>query len=63
MQDPTWSRELLMALERHQLTPGRIVLELTEGSILEMSSHVANQLRDLRRQGFELAMDDFGTGY
>jgi len=63
VQDPTWSRELLMALERHQLTPGRIVLELTEGNILEMSSHVANQLRDLRRQGFQLAMDDFGTGY
>ena len=52
-----------MALERHQLPPGRIVLELTEGSILEMSNHVANQLRDLRRQGFDLAMDDFGTGY
>lgn len=63
VQDPTWSSDLLMALERHQLTPGRIVLELTEGSILEMSNHVANQLRDLRREGFELAMDDFGTGY
>jgi len=63
VQDPTWSSDLLMALERHQLTPERIVLELTEGSILEMSNPVANQLRDLRRQGFELAMDDFGTGY
>ncbi|KAF0653955.1 EAL domain-containing protein [Cyanobium sp. Copco_Reservoir_LC18] len=63
VQDPTWSSDLLMALERHQLTPDRIVLELTEGSILEMSTHVADQLRDLRRQGFALAMDDFGTGY
>ncbi len=63
VQDPTWSRDLLMSLERHQLTPDRIVLELTEGSILEMSSHVANQLGELRRKGFQLAMDDFGTGY
>jgi EAL domain-containing protein (putative c-di-GMP-specific phosphodiesterase class I) len=63
VQDPAWSSDLLTALERHRLTPDRIVLELTEGSILEMSSHVANQLRDLRRLGFELAMDDFGTGY
>jgi EAL domain-containing protein (putative c-di-GMP-specific phosphodiesterase class I) len=63
VQDPTWSSDLLMALERHQLTPDRIVLELTEGSILEVSIHVADQLRDLRRQGFALAMDDFGTGY
>ncbi|WP_216902836.1 bifunctional diguanylate cyclase/phosphodiesterase [Synechococcus sp. CCY 9618] len=63
VQDPTWSSDLLMALERHRLTPDRIVLELTEGNIMEMSSHVANQLRDLRRQGFHLAMDDFGTGY
>jgi EAL domain-containing protein (putative c-di-GMP-specific phosphodiesterase class I) len=63
VQDPAWSSDLLTALERHRLTPDRIVLELTEGSILEMSSHVANQLRDLRRLGFQLAMDDFGTGY
>jgi EAL domain-containing protein (putative c-di-GMP-specific phosphodiesterase class I)/GGDEF domain-containing protein len=63
VQDPTWSRDLLISLERHRLTPERIVLELTEGSILEMSSHVTNQLGDLRRQGFQLAMDDFGTGY
>ncbi|MBD2548126.1 EAL domain-containing protein [Microcystis elabens FACHB-917] len=63
VQDPTWSSDLLMALERHQLTPDRIVLQLTEGSILEMSTHVADQLRDLRRQGFALAMDDFSTGY
>ncbi len=63
VQDPSWSSDLLMALERHRLTPDRIGLELTEGSILEMSSHVANQLRDLKRQGFQLAMDDFGTGY
>ncbi|KEF43412.1 MAG: hypothetical protein ER33_01320 [Cyanobium sp. CACIAM 14] len=63
VQDPAWGSDLLLALERHRLTPDRIVLELTEGSILEMSSHVANQLRDLRRQGFHLAMDDFGTGY
>jgi EAL domain-containing protein (putative c-di-GMP-specific phosphodiesterase class I)/GGDEF domain-containing protein len=63
VQDPTWGSDLLMALERHRLTPDRIVLEVTEGSILEMPSHVADQLRDLRRQGFQLAMDDFGTGY
>lgn len=63
VQDPAWSRDLLLALERHRLTPARIVLELTEGSILEMSPPGANQLRDLRRQGFALAMDDFGTGY
>ena len=63
LQDPAWTKDLLVALERHQLSPERIVLELTEGDVLEITNVLADQIRELRRMGFILCLDDFGTGY
>lgn len=40
-----------------------IVVEITEGLLLEASDHVTKQLADLRSDGFKIAIDDFGTGY
>ncbi|MFI7599929.1 putative bifunctional diguanylate cyclase/phosphodiesterase [Actinoplanes sp. NPDC049681] len=41
----------------------RLVLELTEGVILEPDSQVVARLESLRRLGISIAVDDFGTGY
>ena len=43
--------------------PRRIVLEVTEGIMLDRSDHVLGVLRDLNRMGFRIALDDFGIGY
>ncbi len=43
--------------------PGRFVLELTEGVLLETSEHTNSILEVLRSIGFKTALDDFGTGY
>ena len=40
-----------------------IVLEITEGVLLEASKVVTEQLRIFRDAGIQLAIDDFGTGY
>ena len=40
-----------------------IILEITEGVLLETSNAVVQQLQSLRDAGIELAIDDFGTGY
>lgn len=63
LQDPGWRENLLATVRRHGLDPTRIVLELTESSILKLPSLAVDQMRELRRLGFPLAMDDFGTGY
>ncbi|MBY6106396.1 EAL domain-containing protein [Ferrimonas balearica] len=50
-------------LNRYRLTPGTLVLEITETSLLEeiqVVSRLCNQLGEL---GIVLAIDDFGTGY
>lgn len=43
--------------------PGRIVLEITEGLLLDPSPRTRRTLDALRRSGFRVALDDFGTGY
>lgn len=40
-----------------------IMVEITEGLLLEASDYVSNQLAALRSSGFKIAIDDFGTGY
>ena len=44
--------------------PGRsIVIEITEGLLLETDERVTAQLLDFHDAGIEVALDDFGTGY
>jgi diguanylate cyclase (GGDEF)-like protein len=45
------------------LPPRRLVLELTEGLLLENSDIVRDALRGLRQLGVELWIDDFGAGH
>jgi diguanylate cyclase (GGDEF)-like protein len=45
------------------LPPRRLVLELTEGLLLENSDIVRDTLRGLRQLGVELWIDDFGAGH
>ncbi len=56
--------EFLAALiEKHQLDPGQLTLEITETSILQSESRAAGVLARLKAIGVDLCIDDFGTGY
>jgi len=50
-------------LARVGLTPTRLVLEVTEGVLVENADQAACTLRALQAQGISLSLDDFGTGY
>lgn len=43
--------------------PSRLVLEFTEGALLQEPATVARQLNQIRDGGIRLAIDDFGTGH
>jgi len=44
--------------------PGQsLVVEITEGMLLDASNAVSNRLLQLRDAGIQVALDDFGTGY
>ncbi len=40
-----------------------LVVEITEGLLLDTNAHVATQLLELADAGIQVSLDDFGTGY
>ena len=50
-------------LKSLNLPPEAIVVEITEGLLLDIDEHTSNQLLALSDAGIEVALDDFGTGY
>ena len=55
--------QLRAALERHQIDPGCLKLELTESVILGDIDTTIERMHQLRALGIRFALDDFGTGY
>jgi diguanylate cyclase (GGDEF)-like protein/PAS domain S-box-containing protein len=51
------------ALASSGLEPWRLVLEITEGALLDDPELARTVLTDLRRLGVTIALDDFGTGW
>ncbi|MBY6187580.1 EAL domain-containing protein [Marinobacter hydrocarbonoclasticus] len=50
-------------LERHQIQPSRLVLELTEESLIKNLDRAMAIMHQLKAMGVRIAIDDFGTGY
>jgi diguanylate cyclase (GGDEF)-like protein/PAS domain S-box-containing protein len=49
---------------RQQELPGHsIVVEITEGIMLDANTAITDQLLDFRDAGIQVSIDDFGTGY
>ncbi|WP_457097152.1 putative bifunctional diguanylate cyclase/phosphodiesterase [Lysobacter sp. P5_B9] len=58
-----FDRRLLAMTREVGFDPGRLRLEVTEGTLLSDPMAVAATLQRLRETGIEAALDDFGTGY
>jgi diguanylate cyclase (GGDEF)-like protein/PAS domain S-box-containing protein len=63
LQDSDVVDHVVAALQRSQLSPGALVLEVTETALLEDHNRTRSTLAALKRLGIRLAVDDFGTGY
>lgn len=51
------------SLDRSGLDPGRLVIEVTEGSVIEDPDSARVTMQELNALGVRLHADDFGTGY
>jgi EAL domain-containing protein (putative c-di-GMP-specific phosphodiesterase class I)/GGDEF domain-containing protein len=51
------------ALSLWKLNPKSIILEITEGGILEHNEQTNSVINALSELGFQFALDDFGTGF
>lgn len=64
LADPRFGAGLLWELDRHDLRPGRLVLEVLENvAPVTSSSEARGNLETLAKAGCRLDLDDFGTGY
>jgi len=50
-------------LAEHQVSPERLMLEVTEGVLIDNPAEAKTRLDALKALGVRLALDDFGTGY
>ena len=63
LQDAEFFDWLVEQPKRFGLEPSRVVLEITETMAFADPGHTLATLVRLRMRGFELSMDDFGTGH
>lgn len=56
-------QSLQLACDQHDLSPTRVILELTETATMQDPAEAHAVLTKLRELGFRLSIDDFGTGY
>ncbi len=54
---------VMSAIERNEIRPASLKLEITESIMMGNIEHSINHLEKLRKYGVECAIDDFGTGH
>lgn len=50
-------------LEEINLPAHNVVIEITEGLLMDVAGDVPDKLMEFQKAGFQIAIDDFGTGY
>ena len=63
LQHPEFVDHVDAALQRADLPPYLLTLELTESVLVASGERAEQQLNLLKNRGVKLALDDFGTGY
>jgi len=63
LDDPEFAASLARVLVGAGATPEEVVLELTESAASRNQGAALENLARLRMRGFELSIDDFGTGH
>jgi diguanylate cyclase (GGDEF)-like protein len=63
LEDAAVLDDVAAAIAEARLDPSRLLLEITESTLMQRADAVLRTLHDLKALGVRLAIDDFGTGY
>jgi len=63
LQDPDFVSKVLKIVNRHQVEPKNLHIEITESVFAEDKLTFLTAVKALQKQGFCISIDDFGTGY
>jgi diguanylate cyclase (GGDEF)-like protein/PAS domain S-box-containing protein len=58
-----FGERVVQALARHKLQPNGLELEITENVLIEDVDAAVDKIRQLRKTGVRISIDDFGTRY
>ncbi len=61
--DPNLTATLDGIVEKNKLNRSDLKLEVTESAYTEDADHLIQVIEQLRKKGYEIEMDDFGSGY
>ena len=62
-RQPDFAARVQAALAEHGTPAGALILELTEGLLIDQRDASLARMRDLAALGIRFSIDDFGTGY
>ncbi|CAG0991832.1 putative signaling protein [Methylophilaceae bacterium] len=63
LSEPDFSSSLTNMLNIWKVPRDRLLIEITEGSMLDDADQTITALKQIRAMGLKISMDDFGTGY
>ena len=63
LHSPDLADDVTQALRSSGLAPNRLLLELTESTMIDDYAQAADRLATIRKMGVRIALDDFGAGY
>lgn len=62
-KNPTLAQEIKHVLQKYDIPPYYIILEITETTVMEDVEIAQLIIEELKTYGFAISIDDFGTGY
>ena len=62
-KQPDFIEKLLQILEKYDISPYEIELEITESILIDDFTEITERLAILRDIGIKISLDDFGTGF
>lgn len=63
LHDQKIAEYLLHITKENGIEPSQLLLEITESAYIEESGIIMQSVKSLRKAGFKVEMDDFGSGY
>lgn len=63
LEHPEFIGDLAEVIRKVRIDPGKIILEITESTMMEDTETILRLLHRIKSLGIRLAIDDFGTGY
>lgn len=63
LQDAAFNNKVAAIIQQYSLAQVHIVIEITERAAMELSDAVKQRIEQLRSQGIQFSLDDFGMGH